>query len=132
MALSTISNSFFGLSPKWPEAVGAAITLDGDSYVIRILLLSGADHKPSAIPFVPQLISGPALVPSSPSILPADTELFVTASLDYQQMYDGMMRAFVSQNEKMRRAAIQTIRDNEPEAPFAYYEKKIGMKINHQ
>ena len=130
--------SFYGLlfggQPKWPEAVGAAIAFEGDGYVVRTLIVNGPETKDNAIPFVPQFVTGPALVPASPNIFPADIDLFVALSLDYNQIYQGMMKASADAEEASRKFSAQRVgpapaADARPESPFAYYEKKLGLKI---
>ncbi len=129
-ALFAISNAFFGGRPKWPEAVGAALVFEGDSYVLRVMLVNAPDEKViSPIPFFPQFVSGPALVPEAPSILPADTELFVSASLDFPQIYEGMLTAANAQFEQMQRIKLQSVKNTEVPSPFAVYEKKLGIKF---
>src|SRR5260370_12707931 len=76
--------------PQWPEAIGVALTFDNDEYVIRAILIESQNAKRLPLPFVPQLISGPAYTPNAPSVLPDDTEVFVSASLDFSQTHDGM------------------------------------------
>lgn len=129
IAFEGLSRGFFGGRPKWPEAIGVAIVFDADSYVLRALLVNSPDVKGSAIPFIPQLISGPALNPESPSILPADTEFFVTASLDYPQIYEAMLKALSGEQQGRSGRTIQTIKAREAESPFASYEKKLGLKV---
>src|ERR1700687_3545982 len=68
--------------PQWPEAVGVALALENNDYVIRALLIEPPEAKRLPLPFVPQLISGPALVSDAPSVLPESTEVFVSASVD--------------------------------------------------
>jgi hypothetical protein len=130
MAFESLSRGFFGGRPKWPEAIGVALVFDADSYVLRALLVNSPDVKGNAIPFIPQLISGPALIPESPSILPADTEFFVTASLDYPQIYEGILKTLGGEQQERSARTVQTIKASEPESPFASYEKTLGLKIN--
>lgn len=126
----SLYGAFFGGETKWPEAVAAAIAFEGDAYVLRTLVVNGAENKPNAIPFVPQFVSGPALVPESPNIFPADTDLFVSVSLDYPQVYDGMLKSIAHAEEMARKYAGQPVKDSPPpESPFAIYEKKLGLKI---
>lgn len=126
--------AFFGGQSKWPEAVAAAVAFEGDAYVVRTLIINAPETKPSVIPFVPQFVSGPALVPESPGIFPADTDLFVSASLDYVQVYEGMIKALADAEELSRKYARRYRREpvkEEPprELPFVAYEKKLGLKI---
>ena len=126
----SLYGALFGGESKWPEAVAAALVFEGDAYVLRTLILNGEENKNSAIPFVPQFVSGPALVPESPNIFPADIDLFVSASLDYPQIYEGMVKAIATAEEQYRKYRTQPVKDGPPpESPFAMYEKKLGLKI---
>jgi hypothetical protein len=126
----SLYGALFGGEHKWPEAVSAALAFEGDAYVLRTLVINTAENKGNAIPFVPQFISGPALVPESPNIFPADTDLFVSVSLDYPQIYEGMLKAIANAEEQSRKYRGQSVKDvPAPESPFAIYEKKLGIKI---
>ena len=78
--------------PQWPEAIGVALTFDNDEYVIRAILVESQNAKRLTLPFLPQLISGPAYTPNAPSVLPDDTEVFVSASIDFSQTHEGMRK----------------------------------------
>ena len=126
----SLYGALFGGESKWPEAVGAALVFEGDAYVVRTLIINSAENKGNAIPFVPQFVSGPALVPESPNIFPADIGLFVSVSLDYPQVYDGMLKALANAEAQSRKYGSQPAKDTLPAAsPFAIYEKKLGLKI---
>ncbi len=125
----SVYGGIFGGQPKWPEAVAAAVAFEGDAYVVRALILSSAENKNVAVPFFPQFISGPAVIPGSPSVLPADADLFVSASLDYPQIYDGLLKTIASMNERSGPYSMQTVNAGPPASPFAEYEKKLGLKI---
>jgi hypothetical protein len=126
----SLYGALFGGEHKWPEAVSAALVFEGDAYVLRTLVINDAENKGNAIPFIPQFLSGPALVPESPNIFPADTDLFVSFSLDYPQVYEGMLKALANAEEQSRKYRGQPVKDGPPpESPFAIYEKKLGLKI---
>jgi len=126
----SLYGALFAGKHTWPEAVGAGLAFEGDAYVLRTLVINTAENKGNAIPFVPQFISGPALVPESPNIFPADTDLFVSVSLDYPQIYEGMLKAIANAEEQSRKYRGQTVKDvPAPESPFTIYEKKLGIKI---
>ncbi|MDQ1637526.1 MAG: hypothetical protein QOF62_865 [Pyrinomonadaceae bacterium] len=131
--LSTLSYSLYGAlfggQPRWPEAIAAAVAFEGDAYVLRALIVNSAENKDVAIPFLPQLVSGPALIPASPAVLPADADLFVSASLEYPQMYDGLLKAIAAMNERGRDYSMQAVSDAPAVSPFAEFEKKLGLKI---
>lgn len=122
--------AFFSGQSKWPEAIGVGLVFEGDAYVLRTLIINGPETKNNAIPFVPQFVSGPAITPESPNIFPADTDLFISVSVDYVQIYDGMLKSMALAREhflKNSRAAVpQALLQD---GPFASYEKKLGIKI---
>ncbi|HEX6729013.1 MAG TPA: hypothetical protein VF074_03335, partial [Pyrinomonadaceae bacterium] len=92
LAMTQLVGVFFSGSTesKWPEAIGFGANLDLSALDVRALLVNPPTEKTSAIPFFPLLMSGPSIVPESPGILPADTELFVVMSLDLPQIYSAV------------------------------------------
>jgi hypothetical protein len=73
----------------WPESIGVGASLEGDALVLRGLFVSQSeDQAPRPIPFLPVLLSGPSIAAEAPAVLPANTDIFVSASLDLPQMYD--------------------------------------------
>lgn len=135
VAFMSLSGLLFGGQPKWPEAVGAAIAFEGDGYIVRTLLVNGEETKNNAIPFVPQFVTGPALVPAAPGVFPADIDLLVTLSLDYEQIYQGMLKSAADAQEALRKFSTPAVSgpasdaDRPPESPFAVLEKSLGLKI---
>lgn len=127
-SLDRLASALFFGRPKWPEAIGVGIAFDADTYIVRALMISGPEGKVSAIPIAPQLISGPPLTPEASSVLPANTELLVTLSLDLPLIYEGTLNAVAGRYE-MLGSSEETIKANQPESPFAVYEKKLGLKI---
>jgi uncharacterized protein DUF3352 len=125
----SIWSLIFGGQPKWPEAIGVAVNFEDEGYVVRALIVNEAGSRANAIPFIPQFASGPAIVPAASNIMPADTDLFVSISLDYVQMYEGMMKAVASAAELSRRAGPQSVVATPPVSPFAEYEKRLGIKV---
>lgn len=115
--------------PQWPEAVGLALVLDNQDYVIKALLIDPPNAKKLPLPFVPQLISGPAYASEAPSVLPDDTEIFVTASIDLLQTYEGMRTAA----ELKTRAEVKQLPagGKEPLDTYAEFEKKAGFNIRN-
>ncbi len=129
IAMTQVMAAFFGtfIETKWPEAIGIAGNLDAGSLDLKALLVSSQGEKIAAIPFFPALVTGPAIVPESPSILPADTELFVTMSLDLPQVYSVISQAvshFVTPT-----VAGEPTADAEQQSPFAFIENKAGIKL---
>ncbi len=121
--------------PQWPEAVGLALALDNNEYVIRAILVEPPNAKKLPLPFLPQLISGPAYTADAPSVLPDDTEAFVDASIDFAQTYEGMrkqadIKAKAAEiRAKNAQRQIPAGMKELPLDPFAEFEKKAGFKI---
>jgi hypothetical protein len=114
--------------PQWPEAVGLALALDNNDYVIKAILIDPPDAKKLPLPFVPQMISGPAYASDAPSVLPDDTEVFVSASIDFSQTYEGM-RKEAEIKAKAEPRQIPAAGKEPPLDTFAEFEKKAGFKI---
>lgn len=87
MALTAFSSIYAPEPAKWPDAIGVALSLEGESFDVRALLITAPGEKISPLPFVSLLTPGPAVLPESPNILPADTEMVVTMSLDLGPIY---------------------------------------------
>ena len=125
-ALQPLSMALFGGRAKYPEALGVALALEGDSYTLRGLVVNSPENRSLPVPFVPQLISGPPLTPTSPNVLPGEVELFVAVSLDYSQIYEAMVKAFADQPWVYVMSASPMKR---PASPFSNIEEKIGLKV---
>ncbi|MEP6717536.1 MAG: DUF3352 domain-containing protein [bacterium] len=125
----SLYGAFFAGQAKWPEGVAAGVAFEGDAYVARVLILSGPENSAVPVPFFPQFISGPPVAPHGPSVLPSDSDLFISASLDYSQMYAQLLKTINNLNERSREPSSQTVSSAPPVSPFAEYEKKLGLKI---
>jgi hypothetical protein len=78
-----------GISSAWPESIGVGVSMDAEAVVVRGLFVNLTDDEPlRPIPFLPVVLSGPSIAAEAPAVLPADTDIFVTVSLDLPQMYD--------------------------------------------
>lgn len=127
---------------QMPEAVGAALALEGNEYVVRALVIDKPDAKKQPIPFLPQLISGAAYTTEAASVLPEDTEVFVTASIDLMQTFEGMRKAaeVKAKNDAGPRASVYKdgvmiaqsgAKEPDPDV-FTQFEKKAGFKIKDE
>lgn len=128
-SLDRLVTAFWFGRPRWPQAIGVALAFESDSYVVRALLVNSPDLKGSPVPLIPLLVSGPALTQEASSILPADSELVVMASLDYHLMYEGLIKTLSRQSDLERRSTGRAIKDASAESPFAAYEAKLGIKV---
>jgi hypothetical protein len=126
--------------PHWPDAIGLVVALDNDEYVLRAILIESDTAKRVTLPFVPQLISGPPHAPEAPSILPDDTELLVSTSIDFTQTYQELKKQAENQAKaqigrpKSERWENGVLVEQGPirqmaEDGFVQFEKKAGFRI---
>ncbi|MGZ8847415.1 MAG: hypothetical protein ACXW3C_13225, partial [Pyrinomonadaceae bacterium] len=139
IASSQISQMFDSLGfgePQLPEALGLALALDGNEYVVRALLIDKPGAKLLPIPFVPQLISGPPYNVEAATVLPDDTAFFLSASIDLTQSYEGMRKQAEIRAQTQSKSAYYVNGVLQPQEPdkvevdaFTQFEKKAGFKI---
>lgn len=120
--------------PQWPEAVGLAVALEGNQYVLRAIMIDKPEAKKLPLPFVPQLVSGAPFTSDAASVLPDDTEIFVSASIDLKQTYEGMRKAAdvkaKADGGRSRVIEGEPAADQEPAPdPFTQFEKKAKFNI---
>ncbi|MFZ0062248.1 MAG: DUF3352 domain-containing protein [Pyrinomonadaceae bacterium] len=125
--VSRTANLLFSGPTTMPDAVGLALAFEPENYALRLLLVNEPSAKGNPIPFMPQLISGPPLTLEAAGVFPADTEFFVSLSLDYKQILDGMVKALADQTQQI--VITSAAGEGEAESPFAVYEKKAGIKL---
>ena len=117
--------------PQWPEAIGVALVLDNDEFTVRAILIEKENAKTLPLPFLPQLISGPAVASEAASILPDDTEVFVTASIDFGSTYREMKKQAEGNLKQSRQLAASVTAENAMDA-FAQFEKNSKLKITDE
>jgi hypothetical protein len=128
-ALSGLAMSFFGGEADWPDGVALALSFEGDSIDLRGLLVNAPGEKSDTIPLWPKFIPGPAIAPESPNIFPADTELFVTFSLDLPQIYAAMSKPGPNPELFTSKGDNVTVTKVEFESPFAAIENRLKINI---
>ena len=129
LALTSLASGFFSGESDWPDAVGLALTLENDSFDLRALLVNQPGEKSDVLPFFPRLIPGPAFMPESPNIVPADTQVLLSMSLDLPQIYAQMSKPTAQSMTYARRGTLQSVQEVPQVSPFAAIEKKLGLNI---
>ncbi|HEX7330255.1 MAG TPA: DUF3352 domain-containing protein [Pyrinomonadaceae bacterium] len=127
-ALANLGMAFFIGEADWPDAVALALSFEGDSIDVRGLLVNSPGEKSDPVPLWPKLIPAAAIAPESPNIFPADTELFLTMSLDLPQIYAAMSKP-PSREFAGIRINDPTINKLEFESPFAVIESRLKLNI---
>ncbi len=128
IAFSTLGMSLFGGETNMPDGLGLALSYEGESFDLRALIINAAGERPQPLPFWPHMIMGVAMASEAANVLPVDTELFVTMSLDLPQIYVEMSKPpkaefTVSNGES---AVTKVV---EPESPFKAIENKLQLNI---
>ena len=130
-ALSQLGDSLFGGESHLPDAMGIALSYEGESFDLRTLLLSAPGEKSDAVPFWPRVITGAAIAPEAPGIFPADTELFATMSLDLPQIYSAMSKPSRPEFTVSKGEPSFLPRPKIESPPFKTIEKQLGISIEN-
>ena len=129
-SLSLIGSAFFSGQSKWPDGVGLALEIGNDSIDLRALFVNEPGEKSDLVPFLPTLIPGPPIVPESPNILPADSQLVATFSLDLPQIYAAMTKPTPPPTYKTGRGEMMTLTEAAGvDSPFELIEKKLKLNL---
>lgn len=131
LSLYSLLSLFDQGDSKWPEGVGLALSFEGDSFDLRALLVNEAGERADGIPFMPMLLTGPAFTPEAPNILPADTELLGTISLDLPQIYTALSKPRPKEQFVTSKGTNVDIKETEPESPLAELEKQLKINIKN-
>ncbi|HKP85518.1 MAG TPA: DUF3352 domain-containing protein, partial [Blastocatellia bacterium] len=114
-----------------PDAAALALTLENDSLILRALVVTGQGTAFGPIPFIPILVSGPAQASGAASYMPADTDIFITASLDLPRLYDTALGMF-GMLEDSSSSRAQKSKEPSLESKVAAFEKANGFKIRDE
>src|SRR6185369_13333979 len=118
----------FGGEGKAPDAIGLALSYEGESFDLRGLLINAPGERSDVLPFWPHVIAGVPIVPESPNIFPANTELFATMSLDLPQIFSEISKP--PKNEfHISRTKPSFGPRVEAESPFKAIESKLEISI---
>jgi hypothetical protein len=129
LTLSMFMSNLGNVQEKPPAAVGVGLSLEGESFDVRALLVTAPGEKSDPIPFLPVLIPGPAVAPETPNILPSDTETLVTMSLDFAQIYATLSTPRPPVRGHGPEFTVDKTGETETESPFASIEKQLKIKI---
>jgi hypothetical protein len=91
--LSGVLRNLWSGVPRIPGAVALGLGLDRGALAVRLAVESTPDGAVALIPFLPNIVSGPPVTGDSSSVAPADAELFVAGSLDWERIYNSTLGA---------------------------------------
>jgi Protein of unknown function (DUF3352) len=80
------------------DAVAVALALENDALIVRALLIGPPGAAVAPVPFLSLPVCGPALSSEAANYLPADTGIFVAASLDWPRLYDLLTQSMRTSN----------------------------------
>ena len=89
--MSRLFDGIFSGIPRLPGTVAIAATLEGDSVALRVAVENPPEGTVNVIPFLPNIISGPPVTSEAADAAPADSDIFVSGSLDWAKMYTAML-----------------------------------------
>ena len=127
LALGMVLGTISGAEANWPAAIGVALSLEGDSFDVRALLINAPGEKSDPIPFLPVLAPGPPITPEASNVLPADTEMLITMSLDLPQMYATFAKPPMLVPTRDGLSPVE--QPGEISSPLVDLEKQLKIKI---
>ena len=119
----------FGGAPNLPEAVGVAVAFEGDDVIVRATLINAPGTPNTVIPFIPALVSGQEITPRAAALSPADTGMFVSASLDWPRIYDAMLKETKGPRQPDEKGFQEENAVSAFELQIAMFEQALGFKI---
>ncbi|HZS43962.1 MAG TPA: DUF3352 domain-containing protein [Blastocatellia bacterium] len=125
----------YGTVAKWPDSFAFGLSLNFNDIGLSLWIPNSPGSDVGLIPFIPLLIAGPTLSSDASNIFPSDTELLISASLDWPKMYDKFIEVIFTlsaefpteQKPKKANAAYVA-----PDAEVAAFEKKYGFKLRDE
>lgn len=127
-AVSMLQYSLFVRTPDLPDALGIGFTPDNESFDARALMIDSAGETSDPIPFFSGLKLGAPISPQSASILPADSQLVVTMSLDFPQLHTRMLTEVPPPYLRPLNIGNQA----ESETPLATVERLLKIKLKDE
>jgi hypothetical protein len=122
------------------EALGIGVNLNAEAVSVRTLLATPEKNYVSPIPFFPQVVAGAPNSSRAASLLPADTEVYVSTSLDFPKSFDKFLEATekrvqaTSPPQRRVTNGVVEAADTQPEAPevnaAALYVAGIEAQLN--
>jgi hypothetical protein len=140
-AVSSLRYSLMGGPSDIPDAVGIGFSPENDSFDVRVLLIDGPGESSDPIPFFTQLILGDPISPQSSKVLPGDSELVLTMSLDLPTIHARMdvseapnEVSVVMGNAELVETGAQAMVASPPEyvSPLKTIERILKIKIKDE
>src|SRR5690349_14459317 len=127
--LNAVAYSVFSGPPVLPDAFAVGFSPESESFDVRLLMIDAAGKTSDPVPFFSFVQLGAPIAPQSANIIPSDSELVTTMSLDFQRLYTRMQApptVFVAASSSPADANVPPV---PPEAPLVELEKLLKIKI---
>jgi hypothetical protein len=85
--MGNVMRGLWGGVPRMPGAFALGVRLDNSAVVMRLAVENSNDGRVSIIPFLPNFVAGPPVTAAAAAAAPADADIFLTTSLDWEQIY---------------------------------------------
>jgi hypothetical protein len=138
--MSSLLGNVFRGAPRIPGAVALGLSLDNGALAVRLAVENTPDGVVSVIPFLPNVVAGPPVTADAAQVAPDDTDIFLSTSLDWSQIYtntlgtaalnpSSMNVAYVSGGDEETGAEVKPEKSPTAEETVATVEKLFGFKI---
>lgn len=128
----------YGGVTRMPGAVAAAGSFEGGSLVVKVAV-ENTPGVVNLIPFLPNIISGPPVTAETRAVAPADADVFIAGSLDWQCTFDATLSTAKEMEKRIEAdmvtssgAAPAGVEDEEQasiDATIVTIEKLFGFKF---
>ena len=134
--LGRVLNGLWGGAPRMPGAFALGARLEGGVLAVRLAVENTPDGKINVLPFLPNIVAGPPVTAEAAQVAPADSAVFFTTTLDWEQVYtatlgaDGMPPTMTSLSVAAESAeGGDAEKPPTPEQAVAAAEKFFGFKF---
>jgi len=134
-----VMRGLWGGVPRIPGAFALGARLDNGAVVLRLAVENSNDGRVSIIPFLPNFVAGPPVTAAAAGAAPADADIFLTTSLDWEQVYTSALGSAalntalsapsMSITEEGVPSGEAEVKPTRPEEAVATIEKLFGFKF---
>jgi hypothetical protein len=135
--LGNVMRGLWGGVPRIPGAFALGVRLDNGAVVLRLAVENSNDGRVSLIPFLPNFVAGPPVTAAAAEVAPADADIFVTTSLDWEQVYTSTLGSASLSPTLLTAGSMSDgegegaddVKPPKPEEAVATIEKLFGFKF---
>ncbi len=117
------------------ESLAMGMNMNGNEMSVRVLISNKEGTPVGPVPFFPMLVSGAPYTSQAAAMMPADTGIFISLSLDFPRIYDELIGAVNSVPQTPQSTAkpdAQVPTASPIETRIAAIEARYGFKIKDE